>query len=50
MGMVQVWGIIEMALIVHAKIFIHVSEIVEKEQHYISDSPKALNENVIHNI
>ena len=35
-----------MALIVHAKIFI--SEIVEKEQYYISDSPKALNESIIH--
>ena len=35
-----------MALIVHTKIFI--SEIVEKEQYYISDSPKALNESIIH--
>ena len=40
--MVQVWGLqVEIALVVHAKIFI--SEIVEKEQHCISDSPKALN-------
>jgi hypothetical protein len=31
---------------VHTKIFI--SEIVEKEQHYIRDSPKALTESTIH--
>ena len=38
--------LIEMTLVGHAKIF--RSEIVEKEQHYISDSPKALNEIIIH--
>jgi hypothetical protein len=39
--------LIEMALVVHAnKTFI--SEVVEKEQHHISDSPKTLNESIIH--
>ena len=46
--MVQVWGlqVNRDGIGIHTKIF--MSGIVEKEQHYVSDTPKALNESIIH--